>query len=118
MSDTPETDAVRLYLRTRTAYELTDFEIWENHAKKLESECRKARVSSREWSSWCVQYMSERDDLKVLLAQKTAQYEIAQKELDFIKHTRNEANFVFLDDLSSEAGHPEEVLAFMKGDVK
>jgi hypothetical protein len=60
----------------------------------------------------------ERDDLKVLLAQKTTQYEIAQKELAFIKSKCNEANFVFLDDLSSEAGHPEEVLAFIKGDVK
>jgi hypothetical protein len=57
-------------------------------------------------------------NLKVLLAQKTTQYEIAQKELAFIKSKCAEANFVFLDDLSSEAGHPEEVLAFIKGDVK
>ena len=61
---TPETDAVRFYLKTRKTFEMTDYEIWKNNAIKLERERDEVINRLREWSSWCVQYMTERNDLQ------------------------------------------------------
>jgi hypothetical protein len=38
MSDTPRTDAINTYIRTRNDYTKTDHEVWREHARTLETE--------------------------------------------------------------------------------
>jgi len=42
VSDTPRTDEVNKYLRTRDEYAKTDNQIWVNHARQLERELNAA----------------------------------------------------------------------------
>lgn len=42
MSDTPRTEAVNQYLRTRRDYTKTDHEVWMNHGIQLERELNEA----------------------------------------------------------------------------
>ena len=42
MSDTPRTEAVNQYLRTRRDYTKTDHEVWMNHGIQLERELNAA----------------------------------------------------------------------------
>ena len=45
MSDTPRTDAVNKYLRTRDDYTKTDHEVWMDHSCDIESELNTAHES-------------------------------------------------------------------------
>lgn len=47
MSDTPRTDAVNNYLRTRRDYTKTDHEVWMKHGIELESELAAAKERIR-----------------------------------------------------------------------
>ena len=43
MSDTPRTDAINTYIRTRNDYTKTDHEVWREHARTLETELAAAK---------------------------------------------------------------------------
>ena len=61
---TPETDAIYKFIRERITFEKCDAQVWLEHSQQLERERDGARDSLREWSSWCVQYMAERDEAR------------------------------------------------------
>jgi hypothetical protein len=82
MSDTPETDAVRLYLRTRTTYELTDFEIWENcvYAEGLDGVPIRPDALSLAAASVYIDYVYLDTEERRRMAQASHEYLIEQTQ--------------------------------------
>ncbi len=47
MSDTPRTDAVDAYIRTRREFSITDHQVWQEHGEHLERELNEANKTNR-----------------------------------------------------------------------
>ncbi len=47
MSDTPRTDAVDTYIRTRREFSITDHQVWQEHGEHLERELNEANKTNR-----------------------------------------------------------------------
>jgi flagellar motility protein MotE (MotC chaperone) len=47
VSDTPRTDAVDAYIRTRREFSITDHQVWQEHGEHLERELNEANKTNR-----------------------------------------------------------------------
>lgn len=63
MSDTPRTEAVNQYLRTRRDYTKTDHEVWMNHGIQLERELNEANDRIKRLEEAGDELLRDNDDM-------------------------------------------------------